>query len=49
LKLLKCKDIHNFFLAIFVYKQQHSLLPKIFADYFVKSNSVHDRSTRGSK
>jgi hypothetical protein len=48
LKLLKCNDIHNFFLAIFVYKQQHNLLPKIFSKYFVKNSSIHNRETRGS-
>jgi len=34
-KLLKCTDIHRFFIGIFVYKQQNKMLPIIFDNYFI--------------
>jgi hypothetical protein len=48
LKLLKCKDIHNYFTGILVYKQQNGLLPAIFSNYFKKNNNRHGQETRNS-
>jgi len=49
LSLLKCQDIHNFFISIFVYKQQSSTLPKVFKNYFIVTEDLGRRQTRQSK
>jgi len=48
LELLKCKDIHSFFLAVFVFKQQHCMLPSIFKDYYKVCAERGTRPTRQS-
>jgi len=49
LKLLKCADIHKYFIGVFVYKQQNNMLPGIFSDYFRVNHNVKSRCTRQSK
>ena len=46
LQLLKCEDIRDLFIATFVYKQQHRLLPTIFNNYFVSLQATGQCVTR---
>ena len=49
LELLKCHDMHKFFIGIFVYKQQNHMLPSIFDNYYKqKSMACSSRDTRQS-
>ena len=49
IKLLKCIDIYKFFIGLLVYKQQHNILPVIFADYYKVNSDINTRCTRQSK
>ena len=44
--VLLVKDIYKLYLAKFVYKHQHGLLPDIFNNYFTTNDYVHKYNTR---
>ena len=48
LQFLKCLDIHTSFVLIFVYKQQHNLLQKIFRNYYFHNHVFNKKSTQQS-
>ena len=45
-KLLNVENIHKFHFLVFMYKQQNSLLPDLFKDYFKLNRDVQVRFTR---
>ena len=49
LKIPKCEDVYQLFTGIFVYKQQHNLLPNIFSNYFKLNSNNHSIRTRNSE
>ena len=49
LQILNLKQLHELFVLIFVYKQQHNLLPAIYNEYYVRVKATTDRITRQSE
>ena len=46
LGVLLVKDIYKLYLAKFVFKHQHGLLPEAFDDYFTKNDTFHTHFTK---
>ena len=48
LSILKCEDVYKLFVGVFVFKQQHDLLPNIFSNYYILNRNIHHIQTRNS-
>ena len=46
--ILSCRKLNEYFVALFVFKQQNSMLPEVFSNYFRKNSDVHTAGTRQS-
>lgn len=49
MQILSCRQIYELHLSVFVYKQQHCLLPTIFDNFYVLVKNVGRRETRQSQ
>jgi hypothetical protein len=45
-RIMNCKCVNEYFILLFVYKQQNGLLPAIFDEYYHTTSQFHDHYTR---
>ena len=46
--VLNCASLNQYFILIFVYKQQNALLPVIFENYYEAVNNVYNTRQQGN-
>ena len=46
LDILTVTNMYNYLTGQFIYRYYHNLLPDLFDDYYIRTDSIHSRNTR---